>query len=203
MVSLKVVIAVLGLLALVALVWYFISHPTTDGGFVTVRDFPSLVSALQTSGSSGSFWVVLVPGTARADGYTANLQYSIEDGAVGLDWVLLAQQNIEDRERFMDYVRRAGASVQEKEANGVRYLRATGAANLIRVGQELLHGVYDVKPDDKLQLIITGFEWRKIPQCDTNHLTRRGSERRTAVRSTFEMTSPISTPSDALPHRRS
>lgn len=158
----KALLLLLFIIALLALILYLRRALTaaTCGGFVTTQDFPALTSALQASGSSGAFWVVLIPGTARADGYTANLQYSIEDGVFGMDWVLIAERNIEDKERFLEYVRGAGASVQEKTGNGVRYLRATGGFELVRVGQELLERVYGVKPGAKLQLIVAGFKWQ-------------------------------------------
>jgi hypothetical protein len=133
----------------------------TDGGFVTTRDFAALYSALRSTGSNGSFWVVLIPGTARDDGYTANLQYSIEDGVAGLDWVLLAKRNSEDKEKFVAEARKAGAKVGEKEMNDVRYLRVTDAKDLVGLGQEVLVQLYGVKPTDRLQLIITDFQWLK------------------------------------------
>ena len=144
-----------------ALFLYLRRRGSTGGGFVTTRDFPGLCNALQQSGSEGSFWVVLVPATAGADGCGANLQYSIEDGVLGADWVLLAERNVEDKDQFLAALQRAGARVTEKERNGVRYLRATGAPDLALAGEDLLHRVYAVNADDDLQLIMTGFEWRK------------------------------------------
>jgi hypothetical protein len=124
-----------------------------------------LVSALQTATAKGAFWVVLIPGTAKGDGYTANLQYSFEDGVVGLDWVLIAERNIDDEERFLDFARRAGSTIEEKEGNNVRYLRATGAKDITVLGQAFLQQIYGVKPEDSLQLIIDGFTWQKTPNA--------------------------------------
>ena len=133
----------------------------TDGGFVTTQDFPELFSALKCSGANGAFFVVLIPGTARNDGFTANLQYSIDGGVVGLDWVLIAKRNIEDQERFQSFIRNSGASVEIKESNGVRFLRVTDSQDIIGLGRDFLIQVYGVKPIDKLQLIITNFKWKK------------------------------------------
>jgi hypothetical protein len=167
MVPMKVIVAVLLLLVCVAAAWFVFRLVTanTDGGFVTMQDFPALVSALQATGSKGSFWVVLVPGTARDDGYTANLQYSIEDNVVGMDWVLIAARNVEDRQRFLDVVHAAGTKTDEREGKSVRYLRATGARDLTTLGQEVLRQLYKVKPDNKLQLIISDFQWPKAPNA--------------------------------------
>jgi len=108
--------------------------------------------------------MVLIPGTAKTDGDNANLQYSFEDGVVGMDWVLLAERNLDDKDKFLDFVHRAGATTEEKEGNGVRYLRATGAKDLAGVGQEFLREIYGVKPEDNLQLALSGFEWRRAPK---------------------------------------
>jgi hypothetical protein len=163
MVPMKVAVAVLLLLVCVAVAWFVFRRVTanTDRGFVRMQDFPALVSALRTTGTEGSFWVVLVSGTARDDGYTANLQYSIEDGVVGMDWVLIAARNVEDKQRFLDLVHAAGAKTYERQGNGVRYLRATAARDLSALGQEVLRQLYGVKSDDRLQLIITDFQWTK------------------------------------------
>ena len=161
MVGMKAIGLLLLVLFCVAVFLYLRRGGSTAAGFVTTRDFPALCNALQQSGREGSFWVVLVPGTARADGCAANLQYSIEDGVLGADWVLIAERNIEDKDHFLAGLQRAGARVTEKEGNAVRYLRATGAPDLAAAGQELLHRVYDVNLGDDLQLIVTGFEWRR------------------------------------------
>ena len=157
----------IGLLLLVlfcvAVFLYLRRRGRTSGGFVTTRDFPRLCNALQRSGREGSFWVVLVPATAGRDGYAANLQYSIEGGVLGADWVLIAERNIEDKGQFLACLQGAGARVTEKERNGVRYLRATGAPDLAAAGRELLHRVYAVNAEHDLQLIVTGFDWRKTP----------------------------------------
>ena len=168
MVGAEAIIAGLLVAGCVALVLLLrIGSADSDGGFVTIREFPALVSALQTSGRSGAFWVVLIPGTARADGCTANLQYSLEDGVLGVDWVLLANRNLEDKDQFLQCFRGAGAHVEEKQGrNGVRYLRATGPFDLVRVGQAFLTAVYGVKVEDPLELIIMGFDWRKTPSAE-------------------------------------
>ena len=161
MARMKGVLLLLFVLFCLAVFQYLRRRGTSGGGSVTTRDFPDLCNALQQSGREGSFWAVLVPATAGADGYGANLQYSIEDGVLGADWVLLAERNVEDKDQFLAALQRAGARVTEKERNGVRYLRATGAPDLALAGEDLLHRVYAVNADDDMQLIMTGFEWRK------------------------------------------
>ena len=155
----KIIIIVLLIVGGVILLWRLMAN--SDGGVVTLQDFPALVSALETTGAPGSFWVVLIPGTARDDGDSANLQYSIEDGVVGLDWVLLAKRNVEDQHRFAEMARLAGATTEEKKGKDVRYLRATGAPDLATLGQAILQGLYGVNAEDRFELIVSGFAWRQ------------------------------------------
>jgi hypothetical protein len=131
----------------------------TDGGFVTLQDVPILERSLRSTGKDGSFFVLLVPGTAKNDGYAANLQFSIERNKVGLDWVLIAERNIEDEQKFMREVREDNSTLTKEMMNDVRYLRVTDSKNLIRLATSVLTDIYGVKPDEKMQLIVTGFEW--------------------------------------------
>lgn len=62
----------------------------------TVDDTHDIAEALRHRGKNGDFVVFLVPGTEHHDGCSANLQYSVENDRPGLDWVLLAERNIED-----------------------------------------------------------------------------------------------------------
>jgi hypothetical protein len=161
MVTAKTITTLLAIAPIVVLVvaWArrFISN--TDGGLVSVDEVPQLLSALTSTGKDGSFWVVLVPNTAREDGNFANLQFSIEGDRVGMDWVLLAKRNIEDQGAFTQFVAAAGATVQDITMNGVRYLRVSDGPDLAKLGQDFLQQVYHVAPEDKLQLIITDFAW--------------------------------------------
>ena len=133
----------------------------TDGGFVTIDNFSELVAAIQKTGQNGAFWVVLVPKTAHNDGLAANLQYSIEDGTLGLDWVLIAQRNLQDKEKFLQVIKAAGSHADLKEGNGVQYLRVVDNKNIVELGQVVLKQLYGVNSSQKLQLIITDFQWKK------------------------------------------
>ena len=150
------------ILVLVAVAWVVIQLVRDNnghGGWVTLADFPALVSALKASPSADAFWVVLVPGTARSDGCPANLQYSVEDGVAGIEWVLLADRNLEDRQLFETAITRAGGVVEERFRNEVPWLRAVELQDSIKVGQAFLQAAYNVTPETKLELINSGFRW--------------------------------------------
>lgn len=132
----------------------------TDGGFVSTTDFRALIKALQETGTDGSRWVVLVPGTHGADGYTANLQFSIEANELGMDWVLLAESNRHLRYEFLAFCTSEGLSVRELQRDGVRYLRATGTQSWPEIGERLLLRMFEPDQTASMQLLIAGFEWR-------------------------------------------
>ena len=56
--------------------------------------------------------------------WNLNLQFSIEEGEPGFDWVLLAPKNIQDQEKFVSYAQAMGFKVVNKSGNGVDYYRA-------------------------------------------------------------------------------
>jgi len=152
---------ILVVIALAAIpIRYVLSRRSTDGGFVTLPDLPKLVDRLTKTGKDGAFWVVLVPATARSDGSAANLQVSIERGVVGMDWVLLAQRNIEDRANFVSLVKAHGLLATEKSMNDVRYLRAEPPSfDLAALCADVLNTMYRVTDATKMQLVVTGFRW--------------------------------------------
>jgi hypothetical protein len=102
----------------------------------------------------------MVPGTHGADGYAANLQFSIEANELGMDWVLAAESNRHLRYKFLAFCATEGLSVRELHRNGVKYLRATGTKAWPETGEKLLLRMFDPDQTSSMQLIIAGFEWR-------------------------------------------
>lgn len=132
----------------------------TDGGFVSTRDFPALITALQETGKEDSFWVVRVPGTHGADGYAANLRFSIQANELGMDWDLRAESNRHLKDEFLAFCANEGLSVRELQSNGVKYVRATGARTWPQVGEKLLLQMFGADRSASMHLVIAGFEWR-------------------------------------------
>ncbi len=131
----------------------------TDGGLVSLDDISRLVARLEADGQDGSFWVLPIPDTAGKDGYDANLQVSIEDGAIGLDWVLIAERNVNDKAQFLKIAAEHGLEVKSLAGNGVDYLRIEESTNIAELSKYLLQKMYNVNDTTKMQLIITGFNW--------------------------------------------
>jgi hypothetical protein len=87
-----------------------------------------------------------------------NLQYSVEHGAVGLDWVLLGQTNIADKEKVSAFASQLGHPMTERVMNDVHYPRTDGSG-FDRPGTSIISEFYGIPRDGQLGLITEGFEW--------------------------------------------
>jgi len=99
----------------------------------------------------------LPPGST--DGVFVNLQYSIEGGVVGLDWVLLAPRNIADQAKVSEFAAKLGYRLDAHEMNNVRYLRVT-SGSISELGEKIIEDFYKISPDTKLEMITEGFKWQ-------------------------------------------
>jgi hypothetical protein len=127
---------------------------------IRIADLPRLLRALKSHGEEGSFAVL----TLRAAGANeaaaeAYVQFSIESGRVGLDWLLQSQRNISDRASFVEVARALGHAVNERETGDVRYLRVD-QGDLPHLAAALAERLYGLGPNDAVQLMCEGFEWK-------------------------------------------
>jgi hypothetical protein len=97
------------------------------------------------------------PGSS--DGEAVNLQYSIERGTVGLDWVLISPRNIADQAKVSQLASKHGFLLNEREMNGVRYLRASGSG-ISELGTKIIEEFYKIDPGTKMEMITEGFQWQ-------------------------------------------
>jgi hypothetical protein len=123
----------------------------------TVADIPPILTKLATL-KDGSFAVFMFDSPLSPGGDAVNLQYSVEHGAVGLDWVLLGQTNIADKEKVAAFAAQLGHTMTEREMNNVRYLRVEGR-ELDKLGASIIVELYGIPRDAQLELITEGFEW--------------------------------------------
>ena len=145
----------------VAVIWLMIVLLRPKGArretFATRDQIPSIVSKLQLTGRDGSFVVFMFSIPGNHDETLPNLQYSIENGQLGFDWVLLAPQNIQDETLVTDFVKRLGYTSSKHEINDVPYLRIEGES-IEDLGLKILRDLYQLPADTKLQLIVEGFD---------------------------------------------
>lgn len=131
--------------------------PTHD---ITVADIPQAFSKLQSIDQDATFVVFMfVHPEAKGPDSEINIQFSRENGAIGLDWVLLAPLNIKDQEKVKAYIQAQGYEIYEAEGNGVKYLRADKGDHLDQLCQKLLKDLYGLETTAQLSMIVEGITW--------------------------------------------
>jgi hypothetical protein len=124
---------------------------------VTREKIPYIVSQLKRTGRDGSFVVFMFSLPEIRDEVLPNLQYSIENGKLGFDWVLIAPQNVKDELKMADFIKVLGYSLTKHEMNDVQYLRVEGDG-LDDLGIKILRDFYHLSSDAKLEPVTEGFE---------------------------------------------
>lgn len=149
-----VAVAVLAIIVLIAKGKIGFANEST----IRVSDIPTVFAQLNATGSDGSFAVVIPTPEQSGSDESANIQFSIENGAIGLDWVLISPVNIRDQERFKEITRQSRFHYRETQGNGVRYLR-TEDRKSDDLCIKLLAEIYGLTDHDSVGLIVEGFDW--------------------------------------------
>jgi hypothetical protein len=149
-----------GVLAgILCLVWLVRSR-VAEQYVVHIDDVPRVFQQLQAHGREGSFAVFMFSEHGKpGDENGINLQFSIEHGRPGLDWVLAAPVNIRDERRVFEFLLARHAKPRRLHANGVTYLRVEDG-DLVQLCQHIMSGLYGIKADEAVDLLPEGFAWR-------------------------------------------
>ena len=128
---------------------------------VRVSQLPSVVEQLRTKGKHAS-WVVFMFYTPIAsvstDDQCINLQYSVDDDRVGLDFVLLGPRNIEDKKSLAKFIASKGHAVTEMELNEVCFLRVEDG-EVAALGVSIATEFYQLERGTEIGLLFRGFEY--------------------------------------------
>jgi hypothetical protein len=152
---LLIVAIVVGVIVLALLVRSRVVKPIR----VKIADLPRVLTAVAASTRTPAFAAFVFTTADQPDDKDAvNLQFSLENGRAGFDWVLLAPGNIKDKESFIEYVRRRGYSYSERKVNRVAYLRVEDG-DLARLCSEVITGLYARPREEPFDMIVEGFEW--------------------------------------------
>ena len=126
---------------------------------VSIDQIPRVLEELRMSSANPAFAVFMFNTPDRPDAKDAlNLQFSIENGRPGFDWVLLAPRNIEDKEQYLEFAHADGFYPKAMAGNGVKYLRVENG-DLSRLCTDVITRMYHRPVIEKLDLIVEGFEW--------------------------------------------
>jgi len=127
---------------------------------VTWRDIPAVLAALAASREHGHFaaFMFAADGVPAPPNDNLSIQVSIDNGVMGIDWLLISKLNVDAEGRFREFFERKGHRVIARESNDVEYLRVE-AEGLSALVQDFLAEAFGVKVDQPLDLIAEGFTW--------------------------------------------
>lgn len=139
-------------------------HPQMEPSYplVVVGDIPSIIEKLSHGAGDPRYAVLMFIPKDSADREYVNLQYSMENGVVGLDWVLLGGRNIEDAEAIKAFAASCGHELKHREMNEVEFLRTEGPG-IAELGMSVVTEFYHFLPTTKIKLLVEGFNWMALP----------------------------------------
>jgi len=154
----KIALIIIACLVGISLIVLLIRSRIATTYSVAANEIPEVINQLQRSLGYGHFAVLMFVPPGSTDGESVNLQYSTENGIVGMDWVLIGPRNIADKAKVIELATKLGYRLDECDMNNVRYLRLTGSG-ISDLGIKIIKEIYKIDPNTKLGMITEGFEW--------------------------------------------
>ena len=153
----KIALIVTGVgLAVLAAAFVLRALASGHGPVIRVRDVPRAIAELRRKGGEHSFLVLMFDPPGRPGADAINLQLSIDNARLGLDWVLLSSANRADRPRVEALIRQHGHECREEGANDVHFLRVEDG-DLSELASAILTDLYGLKPEDRIDTVAEGF----------------------------------------------
>lgn len=115
-------------------------------------DVQNVFRQLSDKGSDSSFVIFwLMPEDPHNDEHV-ELQFSIEGGEIGFDWVLLGETKLKDRNVFETLAASDGYKVVARRANNVDYLRVENG-DLVELCRKVMTEMYGATEETYVELI--------------------------------------------------
>ncbi|NTV76029.1 MAG: hypothetical protein HGA66_17720 [Holophaga sp.] len=125
---------------------------------VASAEIPEIIAQLQVSAKEGNASILTIAQDGSPDAEGIRLQFSIDHGVVGLDWVLLGHRNVADQSRIAEMAAALGYQVEERDLEQVRYLRMTGQG-IAELGTAIIRDFYGINPATRIPMLTVGFKW--------------------------------------------
>jgi hypothetical protein len=154
----NILIVIVVLLVVGLAVWKFLRSRDKGIGTktISVRDIGDVYRQISTQGVETSFAVFIIAPPQWNTEDTVEVQFSVEQGITGLDWILMSAANQREKPRVMQYALRKGTAWQECEMNNWFYLRIE-QGDLVELCTSLIRDLYEV---EEVLLKYGGFEYR-------------------------------------------
>jgi len=123
---------------------------------IPVSQIPSAVKSWCAKAGEDDFFVLMFQSPYALEGEDGwiNLQYSIQYGILGLDWVLLGPRNIEDQKHLTEFVEEKGHLAVLLEVNDVKFLRVEDD-HIATLGLSILTDHYQIGLNDQILVMAT------------------------------------------------
>lgn len=126
---------------------------------VQIEDLAAIASAMSQSSAEVRYaTLAFCPPECRSDDDGLNVQLSVENGRIGMDWVLLGPRNIRDREKFIAFAETEGFAPIPKAENDVSFLRVE-SEKAVELVVAVVTELYELPANEALSLYHEGFDW--------------------------------------------
>jgi hypothetical protein len=156
----KVLLVVCGIIAVIGTIVLFARSRVVPTHHVGASDTARVLEQMRASSENPTFAVFMFSTSGRpSEQDDLNIQFSMEGGRAGFDWVLLAPRNIQDEVKFVEFAKQHGFSPTRHEMNNVKYWRVE-EGDIAKLCAEIITDMYDMPASASIELITEGFEWR-------------------------------------------
>ena len=149
---------IVSLLFLAGIAMYIFWRTRRDQGIrrktIAVADVGEVFRQISAQGVETSFAVFAIQTGDEDD--AVEIQFSVEDGKTGLDWILMSPANIEEKPKVIQYAASKGVEWQEKEMNDWLYLRIE-QGDVVGLCTSLIEDLYQV---EQVELKYGGFRYK-------------------------------------------
>ena len=111
---------------------------------ISVSDIGEVYRQISTQGVETSFAVFIIAPPQWDAEDTVELQFSVEEGVTGLDWILMSEPNKREKQRVVQFALRKGVEWKECEMNEWLYLRID-QGDLVELCTSLIRDLYEVE----------------------------------------------------------
>lgn len=108
---------------------------------ISVSDIADVYQQISIQGVETSFAVFIVTPPQRVAEENVEIQFSVEKGVTGLDWILMSESNRREKLRVNQYALDKGMEWQECEMNEWLYLRIE-KGDLVELCTSLIRDLY-------------------------------------------------------------
>jgi len=153
---------IVSILFLAGIAMYIFWRTRRDQGIrrktIAVVDVGEVFRQISAQGVETSFAVFAIQtGKEEEDEDDAvEIQFSVEDGKTGLDWILMSPANIDEKPKVIQYAASKGVEWQEKEMNDWLYLRIE-QGDVVGLCTSLIEDLYQV---EQVELRYSGFRYK-------------------------------------------